>query len=362
MSTRRKPHGGSVANLPGEEGYNNSGDEESTRAPAQGHAHSRADEKGVSLNYSEDTPTEFGDIVFSEGLGSAEAEVLLYKHGRNELPEKVTPKWYIFLSILSEPMPLMIWLAIIIEGVLMKWMDFWVLFGIQMTNASIAFYETTKAGDAVAALKKQLKPEATVKRDGMWRKVDSALLVPGDMVLLAGGSSVPADCVVNEGCIDVDQAQLTGEALPVSMFRGDSCKLGSTVVRGEVEGTVMVTGVNTFFGKTVGMMQQDNEPSNLQNMLMDIMIVLVVLSLTLCSVVYLHLAHITSVVESLSFTVVLMVASIPLAIEIVTTTTLALGSTEMSAHGAIVTRLSAIEDMAGEAVFFLSGLRVCMCM
>ena len=83
---------------------------------------------------------------------------------------------------------------------------------------------------------------------------------------------------------------------------------------------------------------------------MDIMIALVVVSLTLCSVVYLHLAHITSVVEALSFTVVLVVASIPLAIEIVTTTTLALGSKELSHHGAIVTRLSAIEDLAGMAI------------
>ena len=83
---------------------------------------------------------------------------------------------------------------------------------------------------------------------------------------------------------------------------------------------------------------------------MDIMISLVVVSLTLCSVVYLHLAHITSVVEALSFTVVLVVASIPLAIEIVTTTTLALGSKELSKHGAIVTRLSAIEDLAGMAI------------
>jgi H+-transporting ATPase len=80
------------------------------------------------------------------------------------------------------------------------------------------------------------------------------------------------------------------------------------------------------------------------------MIVLVVVSFTLCSIVYLHLAHITSVVEALSFTVVLMVASIPLAIEIVTTTTLALGSKELSKHGAIVTRLSAIEDMAGMSI------------
>ena len=67
----------------------------------------------------------------------------------------------------------------------MKWSDMFVLLGIQIANASIAFYETTKAGDAVAALKKQLKPEATVKRDGVWRKMDSANLVPGDLVQLA---------------------------------------------------------------------------------------------------------------------------------------------------------------------------------
>lgn len=288
---------------------------------------------------------------FSEGISSEEARMLLINHGKNEMPEKRIPKWYVFLTIISEPMPLMIWLAIIIEGILMKWSDMFVLLGIQIANASIAFYETTKAGDAVAALKKQLKPEATVKRDGVWKKIDSALVVPGDLVQLAAGSSVPADCRVNHGTIEVDQAQITGEALPVAMYRGDACKMGSTVVRGEVEGTVEYTGLDTFFGRTVSLMQTTEvEPSNLQNMLMDIMITLVVVSLTLCSVVYLHLAHITSVVEALSFTVVLMVASIPLAIEIVTTTTLALGSSELSAHGAIVTRLSAIEDMAGMAV------------
>lgn len=291
------------------------------------------------------------NFKYSEGITQEEARVLLMNHGKNEMPEKKIPKWYIFLTIISEPMPLMIWLAIIIEGILMKWSDMFVLLGIQIANASIAFYETTKAGDAVAALKKQLKPEATVKRDGVWKKIDSANVVPGDLVQLAAGSSVPADCRVNHGSIEVDQAQITGEALPVTMYRGDACKMGSTVVRGEVEGTVEFTGLDTFFGRTVSLMQTTEvEPSNLQNMLMDIMITLVVVSLTLCSVVYLHLAHITSVVEALSFTVVLMVASIPLAIEIVTTTTLALGSSELSNHGAIVTRLSAIEDMAGMAV------------
>eukprot|EP01034_Spumella_vulgaris_P021561 gene21561-27599_t len=180
--------------------------------------------------------------------------------------------------------------------------------------------------------------------------IDSSLLVPGDLVLLATGSAIPADCRLNEGYLEVDQAALTGESLPVTVYKNDAVKMGSTVVRGEVEGTVEFTGAKTFFGRTASLLKDEGELSNLQSMLVDIMIVLVIISFVLCSTVYMHLAAITSVVEALSFTVVLMVASIPLAIEIVTTTTLALGSKELSKHGAIVTRLSAIEDMAGMAI------------
>jgi magnesium-transporting ATPase (P-type) len=192
---------------------------------------------------------------FSYGLSSMEAELLLKEHGMNALPEKVVPKWYTFIMLFCEPMPIMIWIAIIIEAILWKWMDMSILLAIQFSNASIAFYETTKSGDAVAALKASLKPEAVVKRDGVWRKMDAGLLVPGDMVMLSTGSAVPADCRINEGTVDIDQAALTGESLPVTMFQGDSCKMGSTVVRGEVEATVEFTGAKTFFGKTAALLQ-----------------------------------------------------------------------------------------------------------
>jgi H+-transporting ATPase len=100
------------------------------------------------------------------------------------------------------------------------------------------FYEITKAGDAVAALKRSLKPTATVKRDGAWRTIDAALLVPGDLVLLAAGSAIPADCRINgdQSEIDVDQSALTGESLPVVKNAEEACPMGATVVRGEVEG------------------------------------------------------------------------------------------------------------------------------
>lgn len=193
-------------------------------------------------------------FAYSFGLSSLEAESRLKTYGRNELPEKHIPKWYIFVSQLWQPMPLMIWAAAIIEAGIQNFIDMAILLFIQFANASIGYYEITKAGDAVAALKKSLKPTATVKRDGKFINVDAAILVPGDLVLLASGSAVPADCRVNEGEIEVDEAALTGESLPVAMFQGSSVKMGSTVVRGEVEATVEFTGANTFFGKTAALL------------------------------------------------------------------------------------------------------------
>ena len=205
-----------------------------------------------------------------KGLTSEKAEELLKLHGRNELPDDSDPKWLIFLRLFIAPMPIMIWIAVIIELGIQNYIDMGILLVIQFTNAFISFYETTKAGDAIAALKSSLKPTATVKRNGKWEIIEGALVVPGDCVLLASGSAVPADCRVNHGEIDVDQAALTGESLPVNMFKGDSCKMGSTVVRGETEATVEFTGSETFFGKTASLLQQKHELSHLQKILMAV--------------------------------------------------------------------------------------------
>jgi len=292
------------------------------------------------------------DFVYNhEGLTSEEAAKRLEQYGKNELPEKSDPKWLVFLRQFWAPMPIMIWLAIIIEAGIQNWLDMGILLFIQFTNASISFYEINKAGNAVAALKSSLKPSATCKRDGKWAVIDATLLVPGDTVLLGSGSAIPADCRVNNSEIDVDQAALTGESLPVTMFKGDSCKMGSTVVRGEVEGTVEFTGAETFFGKTASLLGDTGEHSHLQIILMTIMLVLVALSITLSLIYFIYLlVSGVDVKEALSYTVVVLVASIPLAIEIVTTTTLAIGSKELVKHGAIVAKLSAIEDLAGMSI------------
>jgi len=292
------------------------------------------------------------------GLTSAEAEQRLAEYGRNELPEKRTPGWLIFLDGLYGPMPIALWIAVIIEFALQNWPDGAILLAIQLGNATISWYETTKAGDAVAALKQSLKPRATVFRDGEWKNIDATLVVPGDKVKLASGSAMPADCTVNEEPgsahvpeIDVDEAALTGESLPVTMFpKTHMAKMGSTVVRGEVDGTVQFTGAKTVFGKTAALLSAvEIGLGNIHKVLVKVMYGLTGLALILCIICFIYLmAHFkTTFSVAISFTVVLLVVSIPIALEIVVTTTLALGSKELSTHKVIVAQLASIEMMAG---------------
>ena len=291
-------------------------------------------------------------FVFNHvGLTSAEAEDRLKKFGPNKLPEKKVSKLFIFCQQLWQPMPIMIWIAAIIEFAINNWQDGIILLFIQFANAGIGFYEITKAGDAVEQLKKSLRAKASVCRDGKWLTIDQEFVVVGDLVKLASGSAVPADCRLNEGQVDIDQAAMTGESLPVTMFKGDHAKMGSTVVRGETEATVSETGADTFLGTTAALLEAGGERfSNMQVLLIFIVSILTVISLVLCIIVLIYTAIFIPFKEALSFTIVLLVASIPLAIEIVTTTTLAVGSKEMSHEGAIVTRLAAIEDLAGMSI------------
>lgn len=320
--------------------------------------YNKNDTKEVLLKKEDNKPKTEGEkeeemlknYPMSHGLTSAEAETLLAKYGKNELPEKITPKWVIFLQLLWAPMPIMIWVAAIVEIVIENYLDMGILIFINLANASLSFYETNKAGNAVAALKASLKPTAVCFRDGKWiSNFDARLLVPGDLVELASGAAVPADTMVNEGTIDVDESAMTGESFPVTMYARHMAKMGGTVVRGETHGTVVLTGKDTFFGKTATMLGGEERFSNLQKILMRVMVILCILAFTLSTIAFVYILDADKVTlrDSASFAVVVIVASIPMAIEIVTTATLAIGSKILTNHGAIVSRLASIEDLAG---------------
>lgn len=290
------------------------------------------------------------ELHLSSGLTSQQVEELLLKWGRNEIIEKHVPSWLIFLRGLYGPMPIAIWIAVIVEFILANYPDGGILLGILFANATISWYETMKAGNAVAALKKSLRPTATVFRDGRWQNIEGTLVVPGDMVLLGSGSAVPADCILHHSELEIDESALTGESLPVTMHKGHRPKMGSNVVRGEAHATVEFTGMNTFFGRTAALLQSvQPEAEGIQRLIIRVMVVLTSLSFVLVLIAFLYLLFKVKapVKDALDFAVVLIVASIPIAIEIVVTTTLATGGRELTHFKAIVTRLAAIEQLAG---------------
>ena len=286
----------------------------------------------------------------AEGLSSEEALVRLERFGKNRLEDKQTSKWLKLVQQFTGPMPFMIWLAIGIEAGIEDWPNVGVLLALQLINGLVGWLEEAKAGDAIAALKQSLQPKAHVTRDGLHVTIDADVLVPGDRVTLAAGAAVPADCMLVPEAkpIQVDQAALTGESMPVTMGAGDVAKMGSNVVRGECEAVVSATGSLTFFGKTASLISSVDDEGHFQQILMKITLGLLLLSLVLVGTCMgWLLSKKEPFLEVLAFCVVLLVASIPIAMQVVCTTTMALGSRTLATKKVIVSRLGSIEELAG---------------
>ncbi|KAF1785053.1 P-type ATPase, cytoplasmic domain N [Phytophthora cactorum] len=283
------------------------------------------------------------------GLSTVEASRRLKIFGPNELESKEKSPWVKLAEQFWGPMPIMIWLAILVEAITKDMPDFFVLLFLQLLNGTVGWYEELKAGNAVAALKASLKPEAQVIRDGVHQTINAALLVPGDRITLSAGSAVPADCDLCEGNpVQIDQAALTGESFPVTMATGDNAKMGSTVVRGEVEAVVSATGGQTFFGKTASLISSVDEVSHFQKILVRITMFLMAISFVLVGFCLGYLIYNgEDFLEAIAFCVVLLVASIPIAMQVVCTSTMALGSRKLAEEKVIVTQLQSIETLSG---------------
>jgi H+-transporting ATPase len=280
--------------------------------------------------------------------------------GPNELPEKKRHPLLILLSYFWGPMPIMIWIAAGVELAKASagyggWEDFAVLMMLQFANALVGYVEERNAGDAIAALKQQLAPQCHVCRDGKWSNMPARELVPGDLIEIKLGDVVPADATLLPGMpMQVDQAALTGESLPVNIHPGDKLKMGSAIKRGESKAVVVATGANTFFGKAAGLIASVESHGRFQKILFNITLILLVLCLVIAAIIFIKLQFFTggnpTVMKNLSTVIVILVASIPIAIEVVCTSTLAVGSRRLAEKKIIVARLSAIEELAGMSI------------
>jgi len=284
-----------------------------------------------------------------DGLTQAEAEKRLAQYGPNEIAEKKTNPFLKFLSYFWGPIPWMIEVAVILSGVVRHWPDFFIILLLLVSNAVVGFWEERQAGNAIAALKAKLAITARVKRDGKWITPAARGLVPGDAIQLRLGDIVPADARLLSGDpIQVDESALTGESLPATRKTGDAVFSGSIMRRGEIGALVYATGTHTYFGKTAELVQTAHTVSHFQRAVLRIGNYLIVLALVLvAAIIAVAIFRGDPILTTLQFTLVLTVAAIPVAMPTVLSVTMAVGARLLAKKQAIVSRLVAIEELAG---------------
>jgi H+-transporting ATPase len=283
------------------------------------------------------------------GLTQAEAAKRLTQYGPNEITEKKTNPLLKFLSYFWGPIPWMIEAAVILSGVVRHWPDFGIILVLLCANAVVGFWEERQASNAIAALKAKLAINARVKRDGNWTNPAARELVPGDVIRLRLGDIVPADARLLEGDpVQVDESALTGESLPATRKPGQAVFSGSIMRRGEIGALVYATGERTYFGKTAQLVQEAHTVSHFQKAVLKIGNYLIILAVVLVAVIIAFALHRGDpILTTLQFALVLTVAAIPVAMPTVLSVTMAVGARLLARKQAIVSRLVAIEELAG---------------
>ncbi|KAJ7462014.1 hypothetical protein FB451DRAFT_1371056 [Mycena latifolia] len=290
------------------------------------------------------------------GLSPDEVERRLGLFGPNKIEEEDQNPFLQFLLFMWNPLSWVMEAAALVASRAPDWEDFLGITLLLLLNSAIGFYEERGAGNAVKALMDSLAPKAKVKRSGVWSEIDSAGLVPGDMISFKLGDIVPADCRLTEAInSSIDQAAMTGESLPLTKKLGDHCFSGSACKQGEAQAVVISTGSNTFIGRAtslVGSGSDDDSTGHLQKILAQIgSFCLVVIGIfVLAEVLVLYAGFRYSYRRGLDNILVLLIGGIPIAMPTVLSVTLAVGAQQLAKHKAIVTRITAIEELAGVTI------------
>jgi H+-transporting ATPase len=284
-----------------------------------------------------------------EGLSKEQVERRLAQYGYNELVEKRVNPILKFLTYFWGPIPVMIMVAAALSGILRHWPDLGVILALLVVNAVVGFREEYQAGNTIEALKEKLAAKARVKRGGNWQTIPARELVPGDVIRLRIGEIIPADARLMEGDpVQVDQSALTGESLPVEKKTDEAVFSGSIIKQGEIEALVYGTGQNTYYGKTAQLVETTKTRSHLQRAVLKIADYLIVIAIALAILILaVALVRGDQLLVVLQFALVLTIAAVPVAMPAVMSVTMALGARALALKEAIVTRLPAIEEIAG---------------
>ncbi len=283
------------------------------------------------------------------GLSSQEAEQRQKEHGFNEISEKKKNPILKFLAYFWGPIPIMIEVAAILSLFVHHFTDFIIIMVLLLMNTLVGFWHDRKADNAIELLKEKLAPSARVLRDKKWKVLPARELVVGDIIRLRLGDVVPADVKLIEGdYLECDESALTGESMPVEKHSGDEAYSGSVIARGEMTAVVSKIGMDTYFGKTAKLVESARTKSHFERAVIRIGNFLIILAVFLVFIIMIvALFRQDNLMEALRFAMVLTVASIPVALPAILTVTMAIGAINLSKKKAIVSKLAAIEELAG---------------
>jgi H+-transporting ATPase len=295
--------------------------------------------------------TKTPDVVSKAGLTSDEASRRLAKSGPNAIPDTSVNPIGMALEKFWAPVPWMLEAAIVVELVLGKYVEAAIIAFLLVFNAALGLFQESRARATLAALKTRLALTASVRRDGAWKTVPAAEVVPGDVVKLSLGAVVAADAKLTGGEVLLDQSMLTGESVPIEAGAGVQTYAGALVRRGEAEAEVTATGARTKFGRTAELVRTAHVVSTQQNAVMRVVRNLAAFSGVVIVLLVTYAWRIKMpVADIIPLVLTAILASIPVALPATFTLASALGARALAKRGVLPTRLSAVDEAASMAV------------
>lgn len=300
------------------------------------------------------------------GLSDEEAQDRIRDYGLNEITAKTNKT--AFAIILTQFKSPLVWLLAIAAGLsaaYSEWVDGIAILLVIILNAFIGFIMEYRADRSVNALKKLVDFTAKVKRNGHLIEIPTKNVVPGDILFFEAGDLIPADSrIISSANLQVDEASLTGESLPVSKEpillspdaplaeRRNILFKGTPVTRGNAHAVVFNTGMKTELGKIATMVQSTDEAQTpLEKKIKSFSNKLIVLTLVLAAIILITgLLYGSPIVELIETSIALAVAAIPEGLPVVTTLALAAGTMRMARRNVIIKRLSSVETLGSTTV------------
>jgi H+-transporting ATPase len=286
-------------------------------------------------------------VQVETGLSDEEVKQRQATNGLNEVVEKKQSLVLLFLKHFWGLTAIMLELTVVLSYLLQKYVDVYLIGGLMLFNAIIGFIEESKAARTVQALKQSLQVLVRVFRNAKWQHVIASQLVPGDIIRVRTGDFVTADAKIIDGFAGADQSALTGESMLISKKEGDMLFSGSVIRNGECNAVVTATGISTFFGKTIQLVQMAKPKLHMEEVVASVVkilfsIVLVFVGITIA----VSLLRGETFLSMLPLVLILLVTAVPVAMPAMFTVSMAKGSQQLAAKGILVSRLSATEDAA----------------